>query len=122
MPPLAPNQQNASAHPAWLDARKKWEEFLHRIEYVRSKLHCSFSNAWFRGHQSSSHALLPAILRQTRGTLRPPAPLHKNPRFSRSTLRAALQAIYPDFARERFGDRSEQVRQTANDKDAIITS
>ena len=48
----------------WNQALTEWNDFLDRVSDVRSSLHCSSSNAWFRGHSNSlKYELLPTLYR-----------------------------------------------------------
>lgn len=48
----------------WLDGQSEWTEFLAAVEAARLSLHCSISNAWFRGHDHKEYSLTPSILRE----------------------------------------------------------
>lgn len=47
----------------WTEAEKEWSEFLSRIAEERKALHCSRSNAWFRGQTNEDWDLEPALFR-----------------------------------------------------------
>lgn len=49
---------------SWNEAQEAWLDFLNQIEFLREELHCSYSNAWFRGHTNSEkYKLLPSLFR-----------------------------------------------------------
>ncbi|MEQ8279545.1 MAG: FRG domain-containing protein [Deltaproteobacteria bacterium] len=48
----------------WQAAHEAWQSFMERLTTVQRELHCSYRNAWFRGHPDANYKLTPSILRQ----------------------------------------------------------
>ncbi len=48
---------------SWESAQSHWYAFLTKIEEARCQLHCSYSNAWFRGMEDSSWDLTTSLFR-----------------------------------------------------------
>lgn len=44
-------------------AREEWNAFLNELDDRRFELHCSDSNAWYRGHSSEKWLLYPSLIR-----------------------------------------------------------
>jgi hypothetical protein len=47
----------------WERAASEWANFLNDTNRIRRELKCSWSSPWFRGHNDSTHVLLPSLLR-----------------------------------------------------------
>lgn len=48
----------------WVDAEVAWSTFLNEVERARRTCHCTWSNAWFRGHDDTGYALRPSLMRR----------------------------------------------------------
>lgn len=48
----------------WDAAACAWNRFLSQVLSTKDGLRCSYSNAWFRGHDDSCRLLLPSLLHQ----------------------------------------------------------
>jgi hypothetical protein len=47
----------------WRIARDEWHEFLDALDRARAEVHCTISNAWFRGHEDAAWTLSPSLFR-----------------------------------------------------------
>lgn len=49
----------------WETAAKEWADFLEDINQTRTRLRCSWTSPWFRGHtDSTNYKLIPGLLRK----------------------------------------------------------